>query len=196
MAHEEVFGVCENKCFVPVAPKTKTDAVEERVTALEAGEFESITCDEFVGGVGNFNKFVVPANTTQSHLVIYSEKYTPLSYRPYYSLSSGNSQLLVTAIFEEPTIEKLNMFECPIPDTRRVTISMQSPSGGTRARLYCAMNDENILTASGTALATTTLELAYPLTDYTFTVTAAAVGGGAGDTANISFTVEDIVYYL
>lgn len=42
MAHEKVYGFCENKCKVEVAPKTETDAVEERVTALEAGEFETI----------------------------------------------------------------------------------------------------------------------------------------------------------
>lgn len=35
MAHDKVFGICENKCLVPVAPKTDVDAVEERVTDVE-----------------------------------------------------------------------------------------------------------------------------------------------------------------
>lgn len=33
--HATVFGVCENKCFVEVSPKSDTDAVEARVEALE-----------------------------------------------------------------------------------------------------------------------------------------------------------------
>lgn len=33
--HTEMYGICENKCFVPVSPKTDTDAVKNRVTALE-----------------------------------------------------------------------------------------------------------------------------------------------------------------
>lgn len=56
MAHEKVYGFCENKCKVEVAPKTETDAVEERVTALEAGEFES-------ANIENLNCTSVSTNT-------------------------------------------------------------------------------------------------------------------------------------
>lgn len=66
MAHDKVYGVCENKCLVPVAPKTETDAFDSRIKALEAGEFESVTAD-----VGNFGKIT----TSQT-----------LSYSGYYDL--------------------------------------------------------------------------------------------------------------
>lgn len=33
--HNVMYGICENKCFVPVSPKTDTDAVKDRVGALE-----------------------------------------------------------------------------------------------------------------------------------------------------------------
>lgn len=33
--HTVMYGICENKCFVPVSPKTDTDAVKDRVGTLE-----------------------------------------------------------------------------------------------------------------------------------------------------------------
>ena len=52
--------------------ETEADAVEERVTTLEAGEFETInaetiTADEFVGGVGNFSKLTIQNALTLSY---------------------------------------------------------------------------------------------------------------------------------
>lgn len=35
MAHEKVYGFCENKCKVEVAPKTEVDAFDSRIKALE-----------------------------------------------------------------------------------------------------------------------------------------------------------------
>lgn len=35
MAHDKVFGICENKCLVPVAPKTQVDAFDARIAACE-----------------------------------------------------------------------------------------------------------------------------------------------------------------
>lgn len=35
MAHDTVYGFCENKCKVEVSPKTDTDAVKSRVSTLE-----------------------------------------------------------------------------------------------------------------------------------------------------------------
>lgn len=70
MAHEKVFGICENKCLVPVAPKTETDAVEERVTTLEAGEFDSAKI-----GTLKFDSVVMPT----------------LTYNGYYSVTVSNN---------------------------------------------------------------------------------------------------------
>lgn len=37
MAHDKVFGFCENKCLVEVASKSKVDAIEETANAANTG---------------------------------------------------------------------------------------------------------------------------------------------------------------
>lgn len=49
MAHEKVYGFCENKCKVPVAPKTETDAMKEKLDGISLNSSGDI--------VGNINGF-------------------------------------------------------------------------------------------------------------------------------------------
>lgn len=92
MAHEVVYGFCENKCKVEVAPKTVVDDHEERVTALEAGEFETVNCagtivaDELCGN--RVGEITTTSPTKWSVAVSPTEI---LSYTQYSNSASGSS---------------------------------------------------------------------------------------------------------
>ena len=44
MAHEKVYGFCENKCKVEVSPKTVVDAFDSRINALENEVNGALSC--------------------------------------------------------------------------------------------------------------------------------------------------------
>lgn len=49
-----MYGICENKCFVEVSPKTDTDAVKDRVDRLEDNTVKK-TGNETISGAKTFN---------------------------------------------------------------------------------------------------------------------------------------------
>ena len=109
MPHEKVVGFCEpNKCKVEVAPKTETDALEERVTALEKGEFESInagtittTGDITVGGAINVNRFIPTYTLTTTQPSTYRRSFAGGSHAS--TRKSGSEVLFNSTIYSTLT---------------------------------------------------------------------------------------------
>lgn len=56
--HTKMYGICENKCFVEVSPKTDTDAVKDRVDSLEDNTVKK-TGNETINGEKTFTGNVI-----------------------------------------------------------------------------------------------------------------------------------------
>ena len=127
--------------------ETEADAVEERVTTLEAGEFETInaetiTADEFVGGVGNFSKL-----TIQNALTLSYNGYSTYKQPQY---TSGNSSIDSITIISS-VIPFSGVFSCKADVNTLYNLScwllIVSESGSSTITLTNTQTEYNISNA-------------------------------------------------
>ena len=198
MAHEKVYGFCENKCKVEVAPKTKTDAFDSRITALEAGEFEMVNAETI-----RVDSILVPPITIQTPFCIYSETCTPFSASGTYQNSANdysNTGVMFTLIDNVPftrNIVKSELFTVDVenPNVRKVTITTgkvgSAPNFNGRLDVY---HNGVLLVSTATGNTSNEFDLDITLPFKAEIVKTASSNMQVGISLNIS--TQDIKYYI
>ena len=133
--------------------ETETTAIEERVTVLETGEFESVT-----GDVGIFKKIILPDNTEPSSLKIFEASYNTISYSaPGSIMITPNGWSLYSGV-PSGTYYKLGLI---VPTTNvteiSCTISCSNAESGSPSWSVRISYDGELITTVGAGTSTFTL---------------------------------------
>lgn len=170
MAHDKIFGICENKCLVETDTKANTDAVAARVGTLET-TVEEITnlfeVDEnqnvtFPAGVtvnGGFsaeiNTLTVPYNTDKYVLAICKQVDFTKSYGGRdWSTTTVNDTCIVSDLYEYTT----DFFKISDDSPIDVNISI-SPNNATHEVINLVIKVNGMTKYTVTGSATHTLNL-------------------------------------
>ena len=189
MAHDTVYGFCENKCKVEVPPKTDTDAVAQRVTTIEEivsnggvnssniNNSGSITTDSVTGKTANFESYNGEFYIDDGTIL------TPLYYSGRTLLSSGDAQ---TKTFTWRACKFL-----PPEVTVRFTIYLSVYSTSKSGSITMYVNNKSVASRSGyNSNGTTTKDVTLKDGDVIKCVTSGSPG------TSTSFVWKMLGYYI
>jgi len=184
--------------------ETETDAVEERVTKLEAGEFERVNVSNGIFDTVQVNSIKVPQITTPSNTIIYSKVYNVISANGTWQMvggayaTSGVTHTPINNVYLTPTIYESPFFKVDVPDVHTIIIKITQVESGTAVtggRLDIYHGDTLLLTPTGATTKTYTteeLDLSKPfkavVTKYANTNMYIRLG--------INISIPDIKYYI
>lgn len=166
---------------------------EERITTLEAGEFESANIDNLIADEATFNKIIVPPITKESSFCIYSKTFTPLTGNYGGAIGASAGTITMFDKYLSRTIVTSDFFKVKGVEDDNIEDVTININASTYIVGYVVHDGTTLLQARDKNITQTfTLDISKPFIAKYY----GTFSGVASSSLSISITAGTVKYYL